>query len=307
VIENSSAGLVMLQGEVTVAVTREEHHQAMLSRYPVTMGAQRHVAVELGWCTIASGKYRGETAIEVRLDGRRIGELTYAMSRRYAPLITQLANRGGRLGCEALIQQGAKGLAVNLRLPRHAEGAVALPTPAAVPAPSLAPQRRRGVFASHRPIWIGAAVVAVIFVVAIANNNDDSPRTTTVIDVGSTTTATPPPTTTTVAPTTTPPVVPTTVAPAPEPPAPQQPSQKTTTKRVTPAPPPPPVEPAPPAPPVEPAPTCDPNYSGCVPIASDVDCAGGSGNGPAYVAGPIRVVGSDIYDLDRDGDGIACE
>ncbi|MEU8182005.1 G5 domain-containing protein [Micromonospora sp. NPDC049044] len=53
--------------------------------------------------------------------------------------------------------------------------------------------------------------------------------------------------------------------------------------------------------------TCDPNYSGCVPIASDVDCAGGSGNGPAYVSGPIRVIGSDIYDLDRDGDGTACD
>lgn len=52
---------------------------------------------------------------------------------------------------------------------------------------------------------------------------------------------------------------------------------------------------------------CDPNYSGCVPIASDVDCAGGSGNGPAYVSGPIRVIGDDIYDLDRDGDGIACD
>ncbi|CAN3129797.1 Excalibur domain protein [Mycobacterium sp. smrl_JER01] len=53
---------------------------------------------------------------------------------------------------------------------------------------------------------------------------------------------------------------------------------------------------------------CDPNYSGaCVPIASDVDCAGGSGNGPAYVSGPVRVIGSDIYDLDRDGNGIACE
>ncbi|HEX6472618.1 MAG TPA: G5 domain-containing protein [Streptosporangiaceae bacterium] len=53
---------------------------------------------------------------------------------------------------------------------------------------------------------------------------------------------------------------------------------------------------------------CDPNYSGaCVPIASDVDCAGGSGNGPAYVAGPVRVVGSDIYDLDRDGDGVGCD
>ncbi|WP_116024002.1 G5 domain-containing protein [Thermomonospora umbrina] len=53
---------------------------------------------------------------------------------------------------------------------------------------------------------------------------------------------------------------------------------------------------------------CDPNYSGaCVPIASDVDCAGGSGNGPAYVDGPVRIVGTDVYDLDRDGDGIACD
>ena len=53
---------------------------------------------------------------------------------------------------------------------------------------------------------------------------------------------------------------------------------------------------------------CDPNYEGaCVPIASDVDCAGGSGNGPGYTTGPVRIVGSDIYDLDRDGDGIACD
>ena len=54
--------------------------------------------------------------------------------------------------------------------------------------------------------------------------------------------------------------------------------------------------------------SCDPNYSGkCVPIASDVDCAGGNGNGPAYVRGPLRVIGEDIYELDRDGDGIACD
>jgi hypothetical protein len=53
---------------------------------------------------------------------------------------------------------------------------------------------------------------------------------------------------------------------------------------------------------------CDENYSGaCVPIASDVDCAGGSGNGPAYVQGPVRVVGSDIYGLDSDGDGTGCD
>jgi hypothetical protein len=58
----------------------------------------------------------------------------------------------------------------------------------------------------------------------------------------------------------------------------------------------------------KPASTCDPNYSGaCVPIASDVDCAGGSGNGPAYVRGPVTVVGTDIYDLDHDNDGVGCE
>jgi len=54
---------------------------------------------------------------------------------------------------------------------------------------------------------------------------------------------------------------------------------------------------------------CDPNYAGaCVPIASDVDCGGGSGNGPAYVwAKNFQVVGTDIYGLDADHDGIACE
>lgn len=53
---------------------------------------------------------------------------------------------------------------------------------------------------------------------------------------------------------------------------------------------------------------CHPSYEGeCVPITSDADCASGSGNGPAYVQGPVRVVGPDEYELDRDGDGIACE
>ncbi|WP_457940842.1 hypothetical protein [Mesorhizobium sp. 10J20-29] len=54
---------------------------------------------------------------------------------------------------------------------------------------------------------------------------------------------------------------------------------------------------------------CDPDYQSppCVPIASDVDCAGGKGNGPAYVQGPVIVIGTDIYGLDRDGDGIGCD
>ncbi len=52
---------------------------------------------------------------------------------------------------------------------------------------------------------------------------------------------------------------------------------------------------------------CSPHYSDCVPIARDVDCAGGSGDGPAYIQGPVRVLGKDIYRLDPDKDGIACE
>jgi hypothetical protein len=53
---------------------------------------------------------------------------------------------------------------------------------------------------------------------------------------------------------------------------------------------------------------CDPNYAGaCLrPDASDYDCEGGSGDGP-YYTGEVRVVGDDHYDLDRDGDGVACD
>lgn len=61
-----------------------------------------------------------------------------------------------------------------------------------------------------------------------------------------------------------------------------------------------------PKPQAQPKPNCDPNYSGCVPIASDVDCLGGSGDGPAYT-GQVNVIGKDIYGLDRDHDGVACE
>jgi endonuclease YncB( thermonuclease family) len=63
---------------------------------------------------------------------------------------------------------------------------------------------------------------------------------------------------------------------------------------------------APASPPATPDNGCDPNYTGCVPIDSDVDCAGGSGNGPSYVDGPVRIIGTDIYGLDSDGDGVGC-
>jgi hypothetical protein len=48
-------------------------------------------------------------------------------------------------------------------------------------------------------------------------------------------------------------------------------------------------------------------YDPCITRGVDVDCAGGTGNGPRYVDGPIYVDGPDPYGLDSDYDGVACE
>jgi hypothetical protein len=54
---------------------------------------------------------------------------------------------------------------------------------------------------------------------------------------------------------------------------------------------------------------CHPSYEGvCLAVGQgDYDCASGTGNGPNYVQGPVYVVGPDVFDLDRDGDGVGCQ
>jgi hypothetical protein len=61
--------------------------------------------------------------------------------------------------------------------------------------------------------------------------------------------------------------------------------------------------------------TCHPSYQGgsdaarggCIRSGvGDYDCTR-SANGPNYVSGSTRVVGSDPFDLDADNDGIGCE
>lgn len=71
----------------------------------------------------------------------------------------------------------------------------------------------------------------------------------------------------------------------------------------------PPPPPPPPALPTKKNANCHPSYpTVCLKInAGDYDCAGGSGNGPNYVRGPIKVLPPDPFGLDRDGDGIGCE
>ena len=49
---------------------------------------------------------------------------------------------------------------------------------------------------------------------------------------------------------------------------------------------------------------CNPNYKGCIPISSlDLNCADIKRLGLAVV----QIIGTDIYKLDRDGDGIGCD
>ena len=56
---------------------------------------------------------------------------------------------------------------------------------------------------------------------------------------------------------------------------------------------------------------CSSNYGGCVPDVSDIDGADvdcpGQGDGPYFADGEVVVLGPDLYGLDSDGDGVACE
>ncbi|SMC52841.1 hypothetical protein SAMN05661093_00384 [Kibdelosporangium aridum] len=291
-------GLFMLPAEVTVTVTREEQHQQALGRYPVAAGVARQVAAELAWCTIETGKYRGERAVEVRLDGMRVGELTYAMSERYQDLLTEITARGHQPGCQALVYIGKRGIEVSLRMPKvesHVPIPLARPV-ASAPAQAHEKKPRN----KKRPVWIAAAVAGFLFLVGLINSTDEKPTsgsTAPVADVASA-----PPATTTTTTTTTATTTSSAVPAAPPPPPPPPPATPTTKKSTTTkqAPPPPPV-------PEEPAQNCHPNYEPCVPVARDVDCKGGSGNGPEYVDGPIRVIGKDVYGLDDNKNGIGCE
>ena len=122
--------LVLLAAERAVTVTREEHHQDVLS------GRTGRAVVELRPCPIASGKHAGQDGLEVVLDGRRVGELTRLMAQRYRPMVDHLTARGYRAGCEAFLQEDARGTQVELRLPAGRR-------PPGFRAPRIRPSRRQ--------------------------------------------------------------------------------------------------------------------------------------------------------------------
>lgn len=63
------------------------------------------------------------------------------------------------------------------------------------------------------------------------------------------------------------------------------------------------IRPAVPASTPTPTGGCHPSYRPCLPVVGDLDCADVRALGVA----PVRVLGSDPYRLDGDGDGLGCE
>jgi hypothetical protein len=108
-----------LPAEVTVTVTREEDHQdALATRHLASASTPTRVTAELASGIVGKGKHRGAYAIEVRLAGLRVGELTAAMSERYGDLVRAAEARGDLARAEGLVSWGDRGFQIALRLPR---------------------------------------------------------------------------------------------------------------------------------------------------------------------------------------------
>ena len=103
----------ILAPEREVVVTREDDHQDVLAEHHAPGRPPTSVTVELCSSTVSRGKYRGDYAVEVRLDGARVGELTAAMSARYRHLV----DLAGPVRCRGVIDHGPRGFQVDLRLP----------------------------------------------------------------------------------------------------------------------------------------------------------------------------------------------
>lgn len=117
-IPTENDGSVMLAAEWTCTVTKEMPHQAALFPYsPDSSTDIREVIAELGVCVATTGKYRGSPAVEVRLGGQRVGELTHLMSERYLGIVNQILDLGLKPMCEAAVVATPNGLEVELMMP----------------------------------------------------------------------------------------------------------------------------------------------------------------------------------------------
>lgn len=118
--ERPAEPLVMLPGNRMTTVSGEENHQEVLEPYaPQRPDQVAYVYATLGWCDVVKGKHKGTQAIEARVDGRRVGQLTHAMTERYeADMEPLLRDERVTIGAAALLTRKEK-IEVSLLLPQH--------------------------------------------------------------------------------------------------------------------------------------------------------------------------------------------
>ncbi|MGH8791036.1 MAG: HIRAN domain-containing protein [Stackebrandtia sp.] len=117
-VRNEMGDGVLLDADRNVTVTKESDHQEALAPYAPGPGQSRtSVFVKLSPIAVATGKHSGKLAIEVQLDGRRVGETTTYQAERYKDIITAVLDEGSQPFCEGLVRSSHKGLEIELFLP----------------------------------------------------------------------------------------------------------------------------------------------------------------------------------------------
>lgn len=108
----------ILEADLSTTVTGEEKHSDVLNPLISADASATRVIAELDWCTVERGKFAGQQTIEIRIDGRRVGQLTAAMAARYTSLVESVQASGKTPACEALVYMSNRGPQVELRMPR---------------------------------------------------------------------------------------------------------------------------------------------------------------------------------------------
>lgn len=110
---NDPGDLMLIEGGRHVTVTKLDQEAVA----PLTQGVllPATVFVSLAPVSIERGKYAGQDTWEVRVDGRRVGEITKRMADRYASV---LSGAEEPVGCETVIDRDDRGFHLSLMLPQ---------------------------------------------------------------------------------------------------------------------------------------------------------------------------------------------
>lgn len=112
--------VVIPPGRLAIQVTGEEAHMDLLGRYVADQ--PRYLAVTLHLITVAkTPRSTPYEAVEVRLDGQRVGELTKAMSAHIRDLVERIDSHGKVPVCRAVLKGSPLRAEVTLDVARSAE------------------------------------------------------------------------------------------------------------------------------------------------------------------------------------------